>query len=171
MTRAAALVLLTVLECGAQTGTPPLIEETMKRSVETSANALNGHAPAPMASCGSMSGPGREECEAALRAEFRYETTRLAHRSAVFAWQLYSSKLIFGLLTMIVLTGIGLTVWQFRHIFSRRRAGGEELNSELEITMEKIRVNSSVVGVVVLSLSLAFYFLYLRYVYPVEVIR
>ena len=119
-------------------------------------------------SCAGLPKPSQDVCYAAVNAEYRYVVSQWNHRAATFEWQLFSSKLLFWLVTLIVIAGVVLTYFQFRHAFSRRPRNEVPPNSELEFSLEKVRVSSSVVGVVILTLSLGFYFLYLVHVYPIK---
>lgn len=89
-----------------------------------------------------------------------YERKRLAQRAATFAWQHTSTQLIFGLVTVVVLAGLGLSFW---HVLR-----GESSPSKLVIGDKGIELSSRLVGVIVFVLSLAFFYLYLDNVYPIS---
>lgn len=44
-------------------------------------------------------------------------------------------------------------------------------STEAEFSMEKVRINSSLVGVIILVISIAFFFLYLHFVYPINILN
>lgn len=106
----------------------------------------------------------REALFASLRASFTYHQTGLQHRLRVFEWQLFSSKLIFVTVLLLVFSGIVFAGIQF---FVGLRSGANE-QSHVRISTEGVQVSSPVLGVVILVISLAFFYLYLVYVYPIE---
>ncbi len=111
-----------------------------------------------------------EKYYASLRAYYDYRTSGLEHRKEVFRWQLFSAKLIFCIVLIVVATGIGLAIMQFRAELKLIHEGKSASlsNSELEASSNGIKVSSSIVGVIILTLSLAFFYMYLVYVYPIE---
>lgn len=111
-----------------------------------------------------------EKYHEALRAYYDYRATGLQHRKAVFEWQLFSAKLIFCIVLVVVATGIVLAIMQFRAELKLVREGkSASLSaSELEASSSGVKVSSSIVGIIILTLSLAFFYFYLVYVYPIE---
>lgn len=101
----------------------------------------------------------------ALRGLYEYQARGFRHRSRVFNWQFYSSLLIFGIVNLLVLAGLGFSWMQFRRSWEE---GGEGLESEMELSHAGMKVRSSVLGVIILFVSLAFFYLYLVHVYPIE---
>jgi len=113
----------------------------------------------------------QEKYLAALQEYYNYRIEGLKHRKNVFKWQLLSSKVIFVVVLLLVLSGIYFAAVQF-HAGLGRKAGvasgeGEE-KTELEASLKGIKVSSPVLGVIILVISLAFFYLYLVYVYPIE---
>jgi hypothetical protein len=99
---------------------------------------------------------------AALRGLYEYQARGFEHRSRVFNWQYRSSILIFSVVNLLVLAGLAFSWMQFR------RGWGSGLESEMEFSGAGVKIRSSVLGVIILVVSLAFYYLYLAYVYPIE---
>ncbi len=133
-------------------------------------------APRPTA----LEGATKEKYEQALREYFGYHISGLHHRSKVFEWQLFSSRLIFAAVLLLVLAGIYFAAVQF-HVGLRKpparpgegegttELGGKgEGKTEISASLEGIKVSSPVLGVVILVISLAFFYLYLIYIYPIE---
>lgn len=106
----------------------------------------------------------------ALRAYFDYRSRGLEHRKNVFAWQLFSARLIFCIVLIVVGTGIVLAILQFRAELQLVREGKSTglSRSELEASPDGLKISSSIVGLIILALSLGFFYLYLVYVYPIE---
>lgn len=101
----------------------------------------------------------------ALKAQYDYKTQGFGHRSKVFAWQYYSSIVIFGMVVLLVGAGFYFSWVQFRRDLTV--PGGAE-GTELELSAQGIKVQSSILGVIILVVSLAFLYLYLVYVYPIS---
>jgi len=100
---------------------------------------------------------------AALRAYYEYRISGYRHREDVFAWQFFSSKVIFWVVLAIVAAGIIFSAIQF---FAGTRKEPEV--TEMEASLQGIKVSSPVLGVVVLTISIAFFYLYLVFVYPIN---
>lgn len=91
---------------------------------------------------------------------YDYRSSGLQHRSRVFAWQLFSSKIIFVIVLLLVGAGIVFAALQFR--------AGLAGVTEIDLSPTSIKVSSPVLGVIILVISLAFFYLYLVYVYPIS---
>lgn len=120
----------------------------------------------------------RQQYLASMQRYYEYRANGYAYRSRVFEWQLLSSRLIFLIVLVLVGCGIYFAWIQFRSalLVSRRaEAAGvaaaavpSPLATQLEVSAKGITLNSSVLGVIILGLSLAFFYLYLVYVYPIQ---
>ena len=136
------------------------------------------------------------EADSALRARYLealhdYHRWGLTHRQAVYRWQFLSTKVTFATVLLLVLSGITFAGIQFYKALkvatsgqvgdkdarsSRSDDGGEgggaaapdTGTTELELTTKGIKVSSPVLGVIILVLSLGFFYLYLVYVYPIQ---
>lgn len=107
----------------------------------------------------------------ALYAYYEYRVTGFQHRKEVFAWQLFSTKLIFWSVLFLVFSGICFSGIQFYKSISREWPEGTaspESVTEFEASAKGIKVTSPVLGVIILVISLAFFYLYLVYVYPIS---
>lgn len=128
----------------------------------------------------------------AMQRYFAYRASGYSYRSRVFEWQLFSSRVIFVVVLMLVLSGVYFAAVQFhvalraatRRDRTKTREHSEEqpsttpatatppadvlsLGSKVSASSSGVSVESSVLGVVILALSLAFFYLYLVYVYPI----
>jgi hypothetical protein len=111
---------------------------------------------------------------------YDYRANGFAFRSRVFEWQLLSSRIIF--IVVLGLVGIGIYFASVQFRLAMRTAGRQRaaettpsteapipaLATQLEVSAKGIVINSSVLGVVILGLSLAFFYLYLVHVYPIR---
>ncbi len=108
---------------------------------------------------------------ASLRGYFDYRLSGYAHREKVFGWQLLSSKIIFIVVVLLMAAGIYFSGVQFHASLRRaKRTGspGEAELTEVVASMKGIKVSSPVLGVIILMISLLFFYLYLVHVYPIE---
>ena len=102
-----------------------------------------------------------------------YATWGLEHRRRVFEWQHISSRIIFYSVLFLVFTGVGFSGIQFYRSMREPLPGapgadGEEgAVSHIELSAGGLKISSPVLGVIILGLSLAFFYLYLVYVYPI----
>lgn len=114
----------------------------------------------------------------AMQRYYDYRADGYAYRSRVFEWQLFSSRVIFIVVLLLVGMGIYFAAVQFRAAMraSVRQVADVDtvampsappLTTQFELSAKGIVVNSSVMGVIILALSLAFFYLYLVYVYPI----
>ncbi len=92
--------------------------------------------------------------------QLQYEEKRLAQRAATFAWQQRSTELIFALVVLIVVSGLALSFW---HVYRK-----ESAPTKFTVGEKGVEVSSRLVGVVVFILSLVFFYLYVKTVYPIS---
>jgi hypothetical protein len=109
--------------------------------------------------------------QAALREYYNYRKSGLQHRQRVFEWQHRSSIVIFVVVVLLVAAGIYFAAIQFHRDFRRTTLEGRSEGAtptEFEASLQGVKVSSSVLGVIILVISLAFFYLYLAFVYPVH---
>lgn len=102
----------------------------------------------------------------AWQAYYEYRVQGYEDRLQVFAWQSISTKVTFGVVVALVLAGVYFAAVQFHVGMRAGREAGEA--SEVEMSFKSVKIRSPVLGVIVLTISLAFFYLYLVYVYPIE---
>jgi hypothetical protein len=120
------------------------------------------------------------------------EKQELQHRIAiesynqrVYEWSLFNSKIIFWLVVFLVLSGVALSGFQFYEdhlaqlkyhkltdkLASRadnKRSSTEAESMSIEANLKGIKFNSNIIGMMILVISLLFFYLYLKYVYPIH---
>ncbi len=153
-------------------GSLPSLEERLERLNQVDSQGGSGEdlaLPDPPAA-----GFASEETDAAyqraLQAYYTYREAGYAHRLGVFEWQDVSSKIIFVVVIVLVFAGIYFAAIQFHVGLSRRKQAGtteEPEATEFVFSLSEFKVKSPVLGVIVLTISLAFFYLYLVYVYPI----
>ena len=104
---------------------------------------------------------------AARRQYFNYFTQGYIHRQDIFRWQLLSSEIIFIIVVILVFSGITFAAIQFYNGMKKLKNQSEEVTT-FEAGTGGIKVSSPVLGVIILVISLAFFYLYLAYVYPIR---
>jgi hypothetical protein len=118
----------------------------------------------------------KDACWRALRRRFEYFTSGMDHRTRVFNWQHFSSRVIFVFVLLLVSAGLAFSYMQFR-IYLRTVArmklpenpeDERKMATDLEISTGGVKVSSNVLGVIILALSLAFFYLYLVHVFPIS---
>jgi len=105
------------------------------------------------------------------------------HRRAVFNWQLISSVTIFVMVLVIVGAGLFFSAKQFEFTLKLWEKNVSTVDrvtestslvpafdTSVKVTPSSMDVSSPVLGVTILTLSIVFFFLYLRYVYPIGVL-
>lgn len=100
----------------------------------------------------------------AVRAFYDYRTEGFAHRMAVFRWQHLSSQILFFVVIGIVGVGLYFSWLQFHETKDKNAMP----TTSIEAGKEGFKVSSPVLGVIILVLSLAFFYLYLVHVYPIS---
>ncbi len=120
----------------------------------------------------------RAKLQEALRAKYAYQAFSFAHAQRTFEFQYRSGRIIFWVILLIVFAGLAFSAVQFyvglhHPLESRAKADGkeaaptEECISEFEATLQGIKLKSSVLGLIILAMSMVFFYLYLKYVYPI----
>ncbi len=108
---------------------------------------------------------------------YGYYTFGMQHRKKTFEWNLFSSMITFWVVIALVFAGISFAALQFymyvkeRQYMLRRKIeikNDDALNTALEANLSGIKISSPVLGVIILIISLLFFYLYLVYVYPIQ---
>ncbi len=100
----------------------------------------------------------------AVRGFYDYRTEAFKHRLRVFWWQQVSTQIIFVVVILIVAVGLYFSWLQFHATKDRSKTDV----TTLEAGTSGFKITSPVLGVIILALSLAFFYLYLVHVYPIS---
>lgn len=161
-----AIALILAASLGAAHGQEPAPSE-----VEQPTKSLDDFDPFPAAPDPGKASPATSAAyQDALQAYFAYRKAGYEHRLRVFEWQSLSTIIIFFVVLLLVLCGIGFAAIQFRAGLRGRGEGGAPPAEETEISLSlsELKVRSPVLGVIILTISLAFFYLYLVHVYPIR---
>lgn len=98
---------------------------------------------------------------------FEYVNFSLEHRKRVLTWQYFSTIIIFCVVVLIVVTGLFLSYFHFK----RSLITQDNSETELELSKSGFKIRSSVIGILILTISIAFFYLYLTHVYEIKEIK
>lgn len=127
--------------------------------------------PGPGSTFSAMDPETREKYLESLRGYYAYRIQGYEQRQRTFAWQLFSSRIIFWAVLFLVFTGIYFAAVQFHVGLGRLRGPSGQIPepvTELAASAGGIKVSSPVLGVIILVISLIFFYLYLAFVYPIS---
>jgi hypothetical protein len=92
----------------------------------------------------------------------------IAEARRVFWWQRLASQVSFVLSHLFVLVALAAAMAEFLQARRLRSAGVAAETTELKVGMEGVAVKTSLAGFLLLASALGFYFLYLKFVYPIQ---
>jgi hypothetical protein len=87
----------------------------------------------------------------------------------LYEWQHRSSVAIFVVVIMLVVSGIYFAALQFHYSLGAKVGSGARKTetTEIDASLKGVKVKSSLLGVIVLAISMAFLYLYVVRVYPI----
>jgi hypothetical protein len=150
--------------------------DLLKEEITASQNQTTKKSPE------SLSEGGLPETPKMLQAREEYTVFAWKNRQDAFAWQSVSTKVIFWVVIVVVLTGLYLSWMQFNlahkmpltKTTQTKKGQSNKANpsdqieaSTIEVTTSGVKITSSVIGLIILVLSIVFFFLYLKFVYPI----
>ncbi len=129
-----------------------------QRDLEAIIRQLNANLAAERAPVG-------KKYQDSLMAFYDYQAAFMRYGAHLYAWELWVSSLVLGLVAIIVFAGLSFSGYQ---LWKAVTVAGVQTTAEMELSAGKLRVTSSVVGIVVLLISLAFFYLFIVEVYPIK---
>lgn len=160
------------------------VEAMLEKLKDTGASGSSeaGAPYLPRVWCGEISDePTKDVCWKAYRASLGYYETGLTHRTRVFEWQHTSTVIIFWVVVGLVAAGLFFAWLQFKAALHPQPSKPQNTDapeivavsagpgvSTVEFGKEGFKVSSPVLGVIILALSLGFFYLYLVYAYPIH---
>ncbi len=111
--------------------------------------------------------------EAFGKAVYSNELWTLNRNQSIYEWQDFSTRLIFWSVLALVFIGVFFAGIQFFQGFRESQRNGSNNNqvSHVEVSAKGIKVSSPFLGVIILVIALAFFYLYLVHVYPISLTK
>lgn len=95
-----------------------------------------------------------------------YYSWALKNRQNIITRQQATGSIIFILVVLLVLSGLIFSAIQFYIALKSAKRKGTLPDTSLKASLSGVEVSSSVLGVIILSISIVFFYLYLTKVYP-----
>lgn len=143
-------------------GSKPRVEKDVVPKAGKTASASSGPVEPPSPAMDPQTNARYQE---SLRASYDFQIYSYTQAKKTFDWQYWSSKVIFWVVLVLVGAGLAFSALQFYLGYKAGTVKAEE--STFEATLQGVKVSSSVLGVIVLTISIVFFYLYLKYVYPI----
>jgi len=102
----------------------------------------------------------------ALVARYQRERRILEERAGVIAWTNFAGIVIFWVVHAVLAAALWAALVEFRHA-GRTRKGGLQAPQEIRVSLEGVALKTTLHGLMLLAIAFGFYFLYLRFVYPI----
>jgi len=115
----------------------------------------------------SSSAPQQDQWDKVKDAYFRHLRWRFAYPERIYNQQIKSSNVSIILLVLLIISGLAFAGFQLVKAVQY----GELTSLDSDITVEaagRLSIGSSVVGAIVLIVSLVFFYLYLKYVHEIQ---
>ena len=173
MARAALLAIALLLLSVAPTHTQPASEpEPTREQLQTQISILLDQIKALQAANATTQAVSidpdlRSAYLEAKKKEYEYVTKVMQLNIEAFNAQRWSAYAILFLVVVVVISGISFSGFQLWKSIS---VAGVQTTNELELSASKVRVTSSVVGIIVLMISLAFLYIYTVQIYQIRIL-
>jgi hypothetical protein len=106
-----------------------------------------------------------EKYKKAKEKEYDYQSKVMDFNIGTFHAQRIQTYVVMALVVIVVIAGVLFSAFQLWKSIS---TAGVQLNSEMEMSAKNVRITSSVVGIVVLVVSIAFLYIYTTQVYQMR---
>jgi hypothetical protein len=107
----------------------------------------------------------KEAIKAFIMKKIEDENARTKRAEQVISWTNNSGKTTFWFSHILLVFGLLAAAVEMLHAW-RLRSRNKRDSIEVEISLEKIALKSTMYGILLLFASLLFYFIYIKYVYP-----
>jgi heme/copper-type cytochrome/quinol oxidase subunit 2 len=112
----------------------------------------------------AASGPVGQAQTTYWLARYQHEQDLMAASKATLEWQLFASNVLLWVVILVVAAGVVYSGLQL----AIAAKTGKQRDTSLEISAQRVRVTSSVVGILILALSLAFLLIFVNQVYQLR---
>jgi len=111
--------------------------------------------------------PLQQKYDAYLAMQYDEQVALMQHRVAVFKWQEFASNVMLWVVVAVVLSGL---VFSAAQLIDGLRFG-KDMQGNLEISAQGLKITSSIVGLLVLALSIAFVLIFVDQIYSIDVVQ
>ena len=125
--------------------------------------ALNKQIDTLNAQLAAQPSPLQAKYAEALSAQYDEQIALLQATAQLYKWQNFASTVMMW--TVVAVVGAGLLFSGYQLYFSGRR--DKPLDGDLELSAQRLKLTSSVVGVVILAMSIAFVLIFVDKVYTI----
>ncbi len=108
---------------------------------------------------------GKAQAQHAI-AWFDYQRSLMKYNDQLLGWQLFASNVLLWVVVLVVAAGV---VYSGIQLATAARTGRQR-DMTLEVSAQRVRLTSSVVGIVVLAVSLAFLLIFAQQVYQIKAV-
>ena len=116
---------------------------------------------------GNVGDPSTRAYEKYLGDYYRQEIDLKALNNRIVAWQIFAANMILALVSFVAVAGVALAAYQLYISAKLPSRAGE---TGLELGFDRLRIQTGVIGVVILVLSAVLLLAYMRSVYDVRVV-
>ena len=119
------------------------------------------------------------------REQYEYEIWLIRYNKKIYEYQHTSSKVLLGISVIVLTCGLYFSYMQFKDRTKIRNIDvvnnnqnsendekllekGDDSKTSLKIGAAGIEISSSIIGLLILCVSLAFFYLYISNIYPIE---
>jgi hypothetical protein len=112
--------------------------------------------------------------------QYEYESWRIDYTKTLYRYQMYSSVVLLILSIAVLGCGLFFSYMQFQDRLKNihpnilepsnvndQKENNDEIKTSLRISMAGIEISSSIIGLLILCVSLAFFYLYIANIYPI----
>jgi hypothetical protein len=112
----------------------------------------------------AMNGPVGQAQTQYWLARYQHEQDLMSASKATLEWQLFASNVLLWVVILVAAAGVVYSGLQL----AIAAKTGKQRDTSLEISAQRVRVTSSVVGIIVLALSIAFLLIFVDEVYQIR---
>ena len=96
----------------------------------------------------------------------------LKNAKSAFDFQTFTTRFIFWMVIVIVTLGVFFAVINFiQSISLLKKKTGKDVATEFKAGLDGVEIKTSLVGFLILTVSLLFFYLYLKEVYPIKLVE
>ncbi|HEX3653088.1 MAG TPA: hypothetical protein VHU18_09730 [Rhizomicrobium sp.] len=139
---------------------PPLTEQQQIAAYKTLAETLN-------AKIDRLNAPLERKYQAYQAARYDEQIALMNDRAAAFHWQGFASNVMLWVVVLVVVSGLVFTATQLRHAMRF----GTDTPSSVEANAQGMKITSSIVGLVVLMVSIVFVLTFVNQIYSIQVVQ